>query len=498
MTVKQATWLLVPGALFVLLLLPLRGGFTDDGFIHIQYASNIIARGEYSFNAGEVSYGTTSPLWVLVLAALGRVFGGGENLIVMSRVLSWLSGAGAVFLMFRFGRSVGLRVSTAWLCSLTLAAHAWHLRWTALAMETSSTVLAIAAVGLASLEGDRSARRAALLGCLMAFASLLRPEAYLLPVVYAGSVVMFRRKQGFARALQTLVAYAALVLPWLLFARLHLGQFLPNTAAAKSGGVTLNPLMLLERVRPLAEIMGPDALLLAALAASVVVLPRRARVFSDPYRFLLLWVVALPAAYVVFGIQVLSRYMLLVVPFSMVLGFIALEDLADGFASPLRRAVVAVPALAGVALNVALYLAVVVGPSRAFSHDLTHRLKDFARQIKDQSDENAVVAAADIGYLAFYSQRRVLDLGGLVDRGTRRLRSEHTYEEIIKQGLYLDLATHPRVDFFIDRDRVANRFQGTTRRGYRFEAVRVERVDNLGIRKRGPYFYTLYRLERDG
>jgi hypothetical protein len=496
-TVKPASWLLIPGALFVLLLLPLREGFTDDGFIHIQYAANIIARGEYSFNAGEVSYGTTSPLWVLILSALGKVFGGGENLIVVSRILSWLSGAGAVFIMFWFGRSLGLRVSTAWLCSLTLAAHVWHLRWTALSMETSSTVLAVAAVGLASVESDRSARRAGLLGCLMAFASLLRPEAYLLPVVYAGSVVAFRWKRGVSRALPALVVYAALVLPWLLFARLHLGQFLPNTAAAKSGGATLNPVLLFERVRPLAEIMGPDALLLAALAFAVVVLPRT-RVFGDPYRFLLLWVIALPTAYVVLGMQVLSRYMLLVVPFSIVLGFLALEDLADRFGAPLRRAVVVVPALAGVVLNVALYLGVVVGPSRAFSHDLTHRLKDFARQIKDQSDENAVVAAADIGYLAFYSQRRVLDLGGLVDRSTRRLRSEHPYDEIIEQGLYLDLAAYPRVDFFIDRDRVANRFQGATRHGYRFETVRVERVANLGIRNPGPFYYTLYRLERDG
>ena len=50
----------------LLLLMPLRGGFTDDGFIHIQYANNVIERGEYSFNPGEVSFGTTSPLWVMV------------------------------------------------------------------------------------------------------------------------------------------------------------------------------------------------------------------------------------------------------------------------------------------------------------------------------------------------------------------------------------------------------------------------------------------------
>ena len=52
-------------ALLVGLMLPLRGGFTDDGFIHVQYARNLMTRGEYSFNPGETSFGTTSPLWVM-------------------------------------------------------------------------------------------------------------------------------------------------------------------------------------------------------------------------------------------------------------------------------------------------------------------------------------------------------------------------------------------------------------------------------------------------
>ena len=53
--------LVVPLLIFLVLLLPLADGFTDDGYIHIQYARNIVEHGEYSFNPGEVSFGTTSP-----------------------------------------------------------------------------------------------------------------------------------------------------------------------------------------------------------------------------------------------------------------------------------------------------------------------------------------------------------------------------------------------------------------------------------------------------
>jgi hypothetical protein len=138
-----------------------------------------------------------------------------------------------------------------------------------------------------------------------------------------------------------------------------------------------------------------------------------------------------------------------------------------------------------------------VPPSRAFSHDLTHNMKGIALYVREHSHENAVVAAADIGYLAFYSQRRVLDLGGLVEPVTGDLRSRYSYEDIIQQGLFLDLDAYPTVDFFIDRELEPDRFEGRLLSGYRFRRVYGTTVRNLGIRKPGPYHYTLYRLERE-
>ena len=79
--------IIVPAVLLLGMMLPLRGGFTDDGFIHIQYARNLATRGEYSFNPGDVSFGTTSPLWVMTLAAIGKFFHDGDALITVSRVL---------------------------------------------------------------------------------------------------------------------------------------------------------------------------------------------------------------------------------------------------------------------------------------------------------------------------------------------------------------------------------------------------------------------------
>jgi hypothetical protein len=255
--------------------------------------------------------------------------------------------------------------------------------------------------------------------------------------------------------------------------------------------------VLFHKLEPVAKIVGiTEGIFLLAVLVSIMVLGRRARVLCAPCRFLMLWVVALPAAYVLFDIQILSRYLLLTTPFTLALGFVALDDLTKRFlSSPVsRRNAMAVATLAAVALNLGFFFGAVVGPSRAFSRDLTHNLKSLALYIRDNSPEEAVVTAIDIGYLGFYSQRRVLDLGGLVDTTTRDLRRRFTYEEVVQRGLYLGLDTFPRVDYIVDRDTTPRRFDNKTIDGYRLESVRVAEMSNLGIRQPGPYFYTLYRI----
>jgi hypothetical protein len=366
-------------------------------------------------------------------------------------------------------------------------------------METASAVLLIAAVGIASLDAPRSVRKAWILGLSMGIAALIRPEAYLLVPVYVLAFLSVRPR-NWSCLVRTLTIYVALITPWLAFAKFHLGQFLPHTAGAKSGGLSLNPITILQRLEPVVKISGgTEGILILAVLASVILLRGRARVLSDRCRFLLFWIIALPVAFVVLDVQILSRYLLLTTPFAVVLGFVALEDLGGWLAtsSSTRRALVTGTALVVATLNVALYFGVVVGPSRAFSRGLTHDLKRLAVHVREHSPEDAVVAAIDIGYVGFYSERRVLDLGGLVDTKTARLMREHTYEDVVQQGLYLDLATFPRVDFLIDRAVVPNRLDGWSYGGHRLEAIRVEQIENLGIRKPGPYFFTLYRIYSD-
>jgi hypothetical protein len=104
-----------------------------------------------------------------------------------------------------------------------------------------------------------------------------------------------------------------------------------------------------------------------------------------------------------------------------------------------------------------------------------------------------VVAAPDIGAVGYFSRRRILDLGGLVSPRINEMRSSMDADEIITEGLYLELGA----DYLMDRSSPPARFDGRVLKGVRFTRVLSGTVSNLGIRKREPVLYVLYRLSRE-
>ena len=77
-----------PRALLLLLLLaasaallPFLHYLTDDTFIHFQFAKHLVQGKGFSFNAGEPTYGATSPLWVLLLPSRTTLRGAGAAAI---------------------------------------------------------------------------------------------------------------------------------------------------------------------------------------------------------------------------------------------------------------------------------------------------------------------------------------------------------------------------------------------------------------------------------
>lgn len=474
--------------LYLLLTTPLIGSVIDDTYIHYQYARNLALDFQLAFNRSVPSYGATSPLWVFLLAIFFRA---GLPLEPVSHFLGHFFAAGSIILVYFYLLRISGRREAAGAGALILAVEGWLLRWSSVGMESSFAVFMVMVVLFLSLNSMKSVLRSVIFGLSLAAASLARPEIILMvPIALLYFVVI--RRERFSLRIAWLAAFAVLYGGWLLIARLHTGTFFPLTAGAKQGWSFLS-ISALRRIALPVRIIGAT-LLLPALFSLIWLVFRRKSLkeknrFSSPLFLPAAWALSLPAVYVIFDFNILSRYLLPISPAVIVLGVLALGELLEMI--PRRRKLVfRVMIAAAIAQNLVFYFLVVVPPTVAFSRGVREVLVPMGRWLADNTPEESVVATPDIGAVGFYSEREVLDLGGLVTPWINRMRDTLSVESIIKEGYFL----REKCDYLIDRDYQALRLSGNIAAGMEYIPVMSDTVPNLGIRRQEPVVYTLYRL----
>lgn len=386
----------------------------DDAWIHQTYARNLVERGEWAFQPGELSAGSTAPLWTLVLA-IGRALGVAP--------LGWTYGAGIVLLALTawavgrwlLQRQPGMKGWSA--AAALLVAFEWHLVWAGVSgMETLAVGL-LAVLALSLLEARNW--RPLVLGTLLGIGVWLRPDALLLgvPVFLAGLASGYRgQRRGLARMAWMIGAAAALVAAYLAFNRWLSGDVWPTTFYAKQAEYAVlraRPIWLRLFEQAGAPLVGMGLVLLPGVLAAVVrdVRQRRWARLAAP-----LWVcihltayaLHLPVAYQH------GRYAMPVIPVLLLLGMDGLAMWARPAAlQPLRRVV----SRAWVASLIAVAAAFYVLGARAYAQDVAiieSEMVAASRWIAAETEPDALVAAHDIGALGYFGGRRLIDLAGLV------------------------------------------------------------------------------------
>ncbi|MBN2072067.1 MAG: hypothetical protein JW814_11490 [Candidatus Krumholzibacteriota bacterium] len=496
---KRSDYLVVTAsvALMIILALPLRGSITDDTYIHMQYARNLVEAGELSFNRGEPTYGATSPLWVLLLATVYRL--GGE-MALWSRILSLFFGVASIYMVYRFMIAIGMGSYPSAIASAIFASEAWVIRWSMVGMESSMAVFIVIAAVMAALGATRSLRRSMLFGALLFLAYLARPETLLLLPLSLISFSLFRGGAGGARRYGWLLIFIPAIVIWFLVIRDHTGTWFPLTAGAKQGTFDFSPVLLTRMLVPV-KILSMSVgiaiiVLLLFLTAGIFFNRDLLRVEDETRRpglFLaLIWIFALPAAYVLIDFQIISRYLIPVSPFIIIFATGSIVIFSGRHIRRRTNLLLTVFAAAVIAQNILFLNLFVVGPTRDFSRGLEDVLVKIGIYLSENSDPGDVIAAPDIGAVGYFSGRKILDLGGLVTPEINKMRSKVDYETLIERGDYLPLGA----DYFLDRSRVPVRFSGRVIRGVLFTPVMSGTVANLGIRQPGEVTYVLYRLDR--
>ena len=403
-----------------------RHGFpVDDAWIPLTYARNLVEQATFAYFPGDATTsGSTSPLYTMLVALCIAVFGESEPTIY---------GLGIAFhlgFLILVGMWARLRLEDPWLALVTviLLGVSRHIGILAVSgMETSLFLMLIALVFYA-----HAARRALLTSAALGLIIWARTDGIVLLAVI-GIDVCLRRvwTQRSAEAAPsdsrwwlTLVPVSALAFGYGLFNKIIGGAWLPSTFAGKTAYYSNRPRETFITY-DLANCFAIDAwmILLPFVAVSVAVcalllLRRRPAPLAPEVG----WAIALPLAYLVmlpFSSR-FQRYLVPALPAFAVLGVAGIRVLLTGLAS---RGLALSGKVATAVTAVILIVAIVphcngaLVARQAFARACNYhyvRHERVGRWLGENTPPDAVVATHDIGAIAYYSRRRVIDMVGLV------------------------------------------------------------------------------------
>ena len=385
----------------------------DDAWIHQTYARNIVELGEWSYLPGEASGGSTSPLWTIILAV-------GNVIRVDSRAWAYFIGIIGLCLLALVGFSwLQERRSRAngwnWLIIVVLILE-WHLTWAAVSgMET----LAISLLSLfVFLQLEKKANEL-FLGVLVGVGLWLRPGAVtlLLPIALYGFDRHGRDIRKWIRGMALVaIGFTLIALPYLLLNSVVAGSFWPTTFYAKQAeyAILRETSIILRFAEQLVQpLIGIGIVLLPGIPIAILS-DRRGTTLTRVAPFI--WVIAYLGTYA-FRLPVTyqhGRYAIPIIPVLLELGIEGLLAWVDLDSSEFIRRFVS---RSWLLLSLATLITFWFSGGNAYAKDVAiieTEIVESAKWIANNTEEDSLIAAHDIGALGFFGQREILDLAGLI------------------------------------------------------------------------------------
>ncbi len=411
--VLVATAIIGAGVYLLASALIYRIGFPlDDSWIHLTYARNLAELGQWAFQPGHLSAGSTSPLWTFLLA-VGFWLHLGPY--VWTYLLGELCLLGLAVLAESGVRRLtpGYRPRWPWIGMFFVAE--WHLQWAALSgMETLLQALLMSAVLLMLIVGSR---RYLLMGLLVGLSVWIRPDGVTLlgPMLLSIILLEKSRAEKASAIAAALAGFSALALPYLAFNTWLSGTPLPNTFYAKQAEYAVwqsTSFFYRLSVLLIQLLTGPSVVLVpGVIALGVLAVRRRAWAILSAMAwcggYLMLYILRLPA-------YQHGRYLMPAMPVFFLFGLLALVEF--------RKSTLfggwhwTVKTVWQISLTL-LTLGFVALGARSYGEDvglIESEMVATARWVRSNLPPQAVLAAHDIGALGYFDDHRLIDMAGLV------------------------------------------------------------------------------------
>ena len=383
----------------------------DDSWIHQTFARNLALHGQWAFQLGHPSAGSTAPLWTFVLA-LG--FWLGLAPYFWTYLIGGLTLFGLGVLTEATARSLlsTYRPRVPWVGLFFVAE--WHFLWAAMSgMETLLDALLLTSVLALLMTGSR---RYLTMGLLTGLSVWVRPDGLTLlaPVILTILLIEKSNRDKFNVIVQYLIGFGSLVVPYLLFNLWLSGTPMPNTFYAKQAEYASSLLPWPQRIGVLFLQLfnGPSVVLLPGIVGWAVQSIRKrewpsiaSMLWCGGYLFL--YISRLPA-------YQHGRYQMPAMPILFLFGLLAFFEFAK---SNLFRQYHRVMQLVWQASLLFVTLGFVALGARAYGEDvglIESEMVVTAKWAAQNIPPNSIIAAHDIGALGYFDHHQLIDLAGLV------------------------------------------------------------------------------------
>ncbi|MFH0833852.1 MAG: glycosyltransferase family 39 protein [Patescibacteria group bacterium] len=428
-------WLMIFVLLAAVQIYWLRNVVMGDAFIHFVFARGI-AEGQPFFYNGQFSAGSTSPLWSILLAPFWQIFG--LKIIWVVKILAGFFAALAIFLTFGVANKISRNRVAALITAGLLTTSFVLPYWAAKGMETPLFVCLVLAafwIYLKILETRKTFWLEVLLGIILGFAILTRPEAWFLSL-FLGLALLVQKKW---RAILTIGLPA-----FLIFAPYYFWLF------ANTGSIFPSSMARILRARQWAHEFGGVYFTLEItkilLTKFLPLIPFFVFFFFSPFNPPLKWSVKFPIfAWLIFHAIFFSvifpttegyRYILAALPFFYLIAVLGIFRLPKKWITP----ILVLGVLGSLAITGQQFFERRTAIANCEQPFLDQTRRETGEWIAENTGPNDLIAMKEIDQSAFYGGRRMLSLDGTLD--TRAI-------EFVQSNDQLQFLKNEKPNYFI-------------------------------------------------
>ncbi len=462
----------------------------DDTFIHIGFIKDLSSGKGFSF-AGTKTYGTTSPMWVIIGAIVTRLFTSPETAV---RLLSLVFTFSTVYLLYIVLSKANINIKIIYAAILSLALNPFFLRWSLSGMEVTASMSLLLSIYYLFYKSTNKFKWN-IGGFVFGLAILTRPEFlgfYLIFIFYNSFTHTITWKKLFTSALITIIILSG----WLLFAYYYFGSIIPNTYLYKAGSSLTNFGFeyAIRTLKLFAVGNLPEFILLITLFVALIFIGRRKQNNAGKYHDLLtilkeknlilpvLWIAGFYGFYLLKDVTVISRYSLMLVPFIIIIVALIFNFIKNQISEKTKSTILIIYLFTIIFGYGFITFKVVKPASDDFVDGFQNTYKKIASLIKiDSGDKKTSVALTDVGIIGSYSGAKIYDFAGLVDH--TRFNFKNSYDYLMaKKPDYIVLREDYKPENILPKEiKIENLFE--------------KRLPGFGINHSKPRTVTLYKLE---